>query len=299
VTHRPAPTDWVPRSPCDARCLPVRGPAGALRSLRRGAALLAVAVAVAGTSPLLPLLPERARTRVLAAAVRLVLAAAGVRIDVVGPRGRLDGGRLDGGRLDGGWGDGGVLVVANHTSWVEVLVLWVVRPLRIVAKDEVRRWPVVGRAAACGGALFVDRLRLSTLPAAVADIAAALAAGHAVGVFPEGTTWCGGAAGPFRRAPFQAALDAGVPVRPVAVALSTPDGRPTRVASFVGDEDLLTCLARVLRLPGLVCTVTVLPTIPPAGDRAALAHRAGAAIGAVTGVAHAGVLRERVRSASR
>jgi 1-acyl-sn-glycerol-3-phosphate acyltransferase len=192
-----------------------------------------------------------------------------------------------------------VLVVANHTSWVEVLVLWAVRPLRLVAKSEVRRWPLVGSAAVCAGALFVDRLRLSALPTAVADIAAALAAGHAVGVFPEGTTWCGSAAGPFRRAPFQAALDAGVPVRPVAVTLATPDGRPTRVASFVGDEDLLTCLVRVLRLPGLVCTVTVLPTIPPAGDRAALAHRAGAAIGAVTGVAHAGVLRERVRSASR
>ncbi len=287
--HPAAPADWVPRSPCDARCRPADGPAGVLRLLRRGAALLAVAVAVAGTSPLLPLLPGRAGRRWVSVAVRLVLAAAGVRIDVVGPR------RWS----PGGWGAGGVLVVANHTSWVEVLVLWAVRPLRLVAKSEVRRWPLVGSAAVCAGALFVDRLRLSALPTAVADIAAALAAGHAVGVFPEGTTWCGSAAGPFRRAPFQAALDAGVPVRPVAVALATRDGRPTRVASFVGDEDLLTCLVRVLRLPGLVCTVTVLPTIPPDGDRAALARRAGAAIGAVTGVAHAGATRERVLSAAR
>lgn len=264
----------MPLSPCNGNCLPAPDPAGALRSALRTVALLAVAVAVVCTVPMLPLLPERPRRRWLGALVRLVLAACGVRIDVVGPR---------------DWSEaGGVLVVANHTSWIEALVLWAVRPLRLVAKTEVRRWPVIGAGAACAGVLFVDRLRLRALPTAVAGMAAALAAGHAVGVFPEGTTWCGAAAGPFRRAPFQAALDAGVPVRPVAITLATPDGRPTRLASFVGDEHLLACLGRVLRLPGLVCTVTVLPPIGPEGDRAALAHRAAAAIGAVTGVPHPG-----------
>lgn len=275
--HATAPADWVPRSPCDEQCLPASNAVGLLRLVGRATVLVAVGVAVVATTPVLPLLPERPRGRWLAVTVRLVLAAAGVRVDVVGSPTWSDA------------GGAGELVVANHLSWVEVLALWAVGPLRLVAKTEVRRWPVIGTVTACSGALFVDRRRLRVLPTAVTEIAAALAAGHAVGVFPEGTTWCGGAAGPLRRAPFQAALDAGVPVRPVAVTLATPDGRPTRLASFVGDEHLLTCLSRVLRLPGLVCTVTVLPTIPPAGDRAALAYQAGVAIGASTGVPHLGV----------
>ena len=137
--------------------------------------------------------------------------------------------------------------------------------------------------AASSDALVVELLRS---PGTVADLTAALAAGRAVGVFRGGTTWCGAAAGPFRRAAFQGALNAGVPVRPVAVTLRTADGRPARDAAFVGDQSLLACLVRVLRLPGLVCTVQVLPPIPHGGDRRALAQRAAVAVGAATGIPH-------------
>jgi hypothetical protein len=145
---------------------------------------------------------------------------------------------------------------------------------------------VIGAAAEALGAVCVDRARLRELPAGVTRISSALASGSAVGVFPEGTTWCGAAAGSFRRAAFQAAVDTWSPVRPVAVTFRTPDGRPTRAASFVGDQTLLTCLSRVLRLPGVVCELTVLPLIHPRGTRADVARQAAAIIGTVTGVPH-------------
>jgi 1-acyl-sn-glycerol-3-phosphate acyltransferase len=156
------------------------------------------------------------------------------------------------------------------------------------AKQELRDWPVIGGLAARTGALFVDRAGLRSLPATVAATTQALRSGAVVGVFPEGTTWCGAAAGTFRRAAFQAAVDAGAPVRPVAIELRRPDGSQDRSSAFVGDQTLWDSLSRVLRLPALACELTVLPVIPPgaAADRRELARLAAEAVGAHTGVTH-------------
>ena len=271
MTHAEPARGWFPLSPCGSGCIPADPAESAARLPWRTARLLVVLAAIAVSAPLLPLVTDRCRSWWWQTAARAVLTAAGVRIVVTGPR---------------RFAVGGVLVVANHVSWIEVLALSAVRPLRMVAKGEIRAWPVIGAAAEAFGAVFVDRARLRDLPAGVARISSALASGDAVGVFPEGTTWCGAAAGPFRRAAFQAAVDTGSPVRPVAVTIRTPDGRPSRAASFVGEETLLACLSRVLRLPGVVCELTVLPMIHPRGTRADVARQAATAIGTVTGVPH-------------
>lgn len=263
---------WAPASPCTPACLPAAGGArcGRLRVVARMTGLVVVLCAtVAGV----PLLPAGLRDRWVRGCSRAALRAAGVRLRVTG---------------DDRFGrDGGALVVANHMSWIDVLALDAVQPVRMLAKSEVRDWAVIGRLAARTGALFVDRAGLHALPATVAATADALRAGAAVGVFPEGTTWCGEAAGSFRRAAFQAAVDADVPVRPVAIGFRLADGSPARGAAFVGEQTLLDSLLRVLRLPGMVCEVTVLPAIAPAGlDRRELATRAAASVAAVTGVGH-------------
>lgn len=243
--------------------------------------LVVVLLATAAAAPLLTAGP---RDRWVRRCSRAALRAAGVRLHITGGARFRDG--------------GGALVVANHMSWIDVLALDAVQPVRMLAKREVRDWPVIGGLAARTGALFVDRAGLRALPATVAATADALRAGGAVGVFPEGTTWCGEAAGSFRRAAFQAAIDAGVLVRPVAIAFRLPDGTSARGAAFVGEQTLLDSLLRVLRLPGLVCEVSLLPAIDPTGpDRRELAARAAAAISSVTGVAHAAGRPGRVPSA--
>jgi 1-acyl-sn-glycerol-3-phosphate acyltransferase len=187
------------------------------------------------------------------------------------------------------------LLVANHLSWIDVLALYATGPVRMQAKREVAGWPVIGPLAARAGTLFVDRAGLRALPETVAGTAAALRAGAVVGVFPEGTTWCGSAAGSFRRAAFQAAIDARVPVRPVAFVLRLPDGTPTGAGAFVGDQGLWDSLTRVLRLPHLTAEMTLLPDQDPTGvDRRALAAAAAAAVGGVTGVTHPVAVATRV-----
>ncbi|MDT7625962.1 MAG: hypothetical protein QOF99_6863 [Pseudonocardiales bacterium] len=292
---------WAPASPCTPDCLPAAGELAELGPLRVAARLTGLVVLVLTTAVLaavLPVVGTRRRLRVLRGMFGAVLAVIGVRLVHTGAD-RFDltpdelgadqlGADQPGAREPGGVPDfgGGVLVVANHLSWLDILALGAVQPMRMVAKREIRDWPLVGTVAARAGTLFVDRAGLRALPSVVAEAATALRAGAAVGLFPEGTTWCGAATGVFRRAGFQAALDAGVPVRPVALGMRLADGSRTGVGAFIGEDTLVDSLLRVARLPELVLEVRVLPPLLPVPglDRRELARRAELAIAVATGV---------------
>jgi 1-acyl-sn-glycerol-3-phosphate acyltransferase len=172
----------------------------------------------------------------------------------------------------------GTLVVANHVSWLDVLALNAVAPVRMLAKREVRQWPVLGVMAACVGTVFLDRERLRALPDAVAGLAGALRAGTTIGVFAEGTTRCGRDLGTFRPAAFQAARDAGAPVVPVAVRYRSRGAALDATAAFIGDDTLADSLRRVLAAHGLVVDVVACPAIDarsvPSGPARADARRA-------------------------
>jgi 1-acyl-sn-glycerol-3-phosphate acyltransferase len=170
---------------------------------------------------------------------------------------------------------GPLLVVANHVSWLDVPLVAAVLPGRMVAKREVRGWPVLGTLAALGGTLFIDRNRLRSLPGTVRAMTGVLAGGGRVVVFPEGSTWCGRAAGRFRPAAFQAALDAGTDVQPVRL-----DYRPTHAAAYVGDDPLGASLWRIVSTRRLTADVRLLDPLPGGRyrDRRALAAAAQRAV---------------------
>ncbi len=209
---------WLPRSTCDVSCLPARsdGHVPVATMLKRvavtGAVLLLAALAV----PVLAVLPQRrliAAQRLLA---RAVLGGLGISHRAVG-------------RIP----QHGALLVANHVSWLDVVVILAHAPARLLAKREVRTWPLIGRLAATLGTVFVDRSRPKTLPSTVGRIRAELEGGGVVAVFPEGTTWCGRMGGTFRPAMFQAAVDAGAPVVPVRLTFAqggtpSPPAEPAR-----------------------------------------------------------------------
>lgn len=288
---------WEPVSVCNPACLPAPETLPRVGRLRVAQRLVALATVLAGAAVLacvlLPLLERRRRTAVMRRLFRALLRAAGVRVAHIGPAELGPVGSAELGPAGPIVADRpaprtgrGVLVVANHLSWLDILALGAVAPMRMVAKREIQGWPVIGSLAERIGTVFVDRSGLRSLPSVVEQAAEAMRAGATVGLFPEGTTWCGTASGAFRRAGFQAALDAGVPVRPVAQRMLLPDGTPTTVGSFIGEDTLLDSMLRVLRLPGLVVEVRVLPllTAGPGTDRRQLARRAELAVAAATGV---------------
>jgi 1-acyl-sn-glycerol-3-phosphate acyltransferase len=157
--------------------------------------------------------------------------------------------------------------------------------MRALAKKEIAGWPVLGGLVRRGGSIFLDRERLKTLPATMAELADALRSGSLVSVTPEGTTWCGLASGWFTTATFQAAIDGGVPVRPIALRYRLADGRETSRPAFIGPESLIASLRRVAALRGLVLEVHICPEIAPgrAETRHELAELAEAAVHSALG----------------
>ncbi|MEV0713944.1 lysophospholipid acyltransferase family protein [Asanoa sp. NPDC050611] len=252
---------WRPQNDCGTDCLLTGDertePPKALQVLRF-VRLLGALLVGALLVPILPLLTEKGRDRAGQAWGRLTLAALGITVRL---RGRAPRGKA--------------LVVANHVSWLDIVALLAVAPGRMLAKVEVRRWPLFGALAASGGTIFVDRARPKTLPDTVADVAAALRAGAVVTVFPEGTTGCGASVGTFRPAMFQAAIDAGATIVPVTLRYGGPE------ASFIGEETLWESVRRVLALPKPVVSVSVAAALhpEPAASRRSLARVAQAAVG--------------------
>ncbi|WP_103377219.1 lysophospholipid acyltransferase family protein [Streptomyces noursei] len=204
---------------------------------------------------------------------RALLTALGVGLEV---RGAAANGPLTVPGPGAGERTPGTLIVLNHISWLDIVALLAVEPAVLLAKREVGGWPLVGGLARRAGTHFIDRTHPRRLPRTVAELSALLAAGRSVAVFPQATTWCTADQGGFRRATFQAALDAGAPVRPVTVDY-VQQGRPTTVAAFCGADTFAASLRRVVAARGLAVRATVHPALPTAGrglDRRALAAAA-------------------------
>ncbi|CAM5302061.1 lysophospholipid acyltransferase family protein [Streptomyces atroolivaceus] len=256
---------WLPVAPCTPRdCAHHEGaaraalPAAAL--LFAGCALTLLGVLCV---PAVLLLRPSHRDRLTRRWAYAVVRAFGVRIRITGsPAGRARPAS-------------GELVVANHVSWLDIPLVAAVFPARMVAKSEIRNWPLLGPVAALGGTLFIERDRLRSLPHAVKALAGALASGSRVAVFPQASTWCGrDGGGRFRPAAFQAAIDAGAAVRPVRISYRTTGTNAAGAAAFVGDDPLVASLWRVVTAAGLTAEIRVLPPVPAdAGpDRRALAR---------------------------
>ncbi len=184
------------------------------------------------------------------------------------------------------------LLVANHISFLDIYVINAVAPAAFVAKDEVRRWPLIGWLATRTDTIFLERGSRSAVQHARARLVEQLRAGRRAAVFPEGTTTRGDRVLPFHGALFQAAIDAGAPVTPLALRYTGGDGRRSAVPAYVDAITLWQALRAIVTANGLVARIEVLPPMRahitdshPLADRrhlAAHAHRAIAhAIGAL------------------
>ena len=151
---------------------------------------------------------------------------------------------------------GPVLLVANHISWLDILVMHAARHCRFVAKAEVRHWPLIGRLATGGGTLFIERESRRDAMRVVHHMAESLKRGEIVAVFPEGTTSNGQDLLPFHANLIQAAISADAPAQPVALSFLDTATRNTSLAPcYIGDDSLVESLWRTLGSPPITAVV--------------------------------------------
>ena len=178
---------------------------------------------------------------------------------------------------------GPMLLVSNHISWLDILVLHAARHCRFVSKSDVKHWPLVGLLATAGGTLYIERASRRDAMRVVHHMAQALTDGDILAVFPEGTTGDGTTVLPFHANLLQAAISAQVPVQPVLLQfVDDRTGKPSRAMSYIGDESLLGSVWRTLCAPPLRALVVYgVPQYAGDRDRRTWARELHAAISAM------------------
>jgi 1-acyl-sn-glycerol-3-phosphate acyltransferase len=176
----------------------------------------------------------------------------------------------------------GALLLANHVSWLDVLVLASCTSATFVAKSEVRRWPMIGWLAERGETLFIRRASGRSLLQVKNRIAELLRAGRGAALFPEATTSDGSGALPFRSGLLQAALDGGRPVQPVAIAYCDEYGERSAAAAFVDGMSLWQSIVAVCGSGRITARLGVGAAIAHGGrTRKEIARDARAAVAAL------------------
>jgi 1-acyl-sn-glycerol-3-phosphate acyltransferase len=161
--------------------------------------------------------------------------------------------------------EGSALRVCNHISWTDIPALGACVPLRFLAKREVIYWPLIGWIARHVGTLFVRRGKGDSARMRQ-TLATALEGGDSILIFPEGTTTAGESVKPFHPRLLGAAILAERPVQAMTIAYHR-DGQPDRLVPFIGDDDFVVHLRRLLRKPAVRVSVIFHPPVTvSAGD---------------------------------
>lgn len=153
-----------------------------------------------------------------------------------------------------------MLWVANHVSWTDIPLLGALQPMSFLSKAEVRDWPVAGWLAHKAGTLFIRRGSGDSSQISQ-QLTRHLQQKRPLVIFPEGTTTDGLGVRTFHGRLLSSAIDSGVALQPVAIRYLRA-GQPCPVAPFIGDDDMLSHLLRLLASPACEVEIRLLAPVP-------------------------------------
>jgi 1-acyl-sn-glycerol-3-phosphate acyltransferase len=147
------------------------------------------------------------------------------------------------------------LVVSNHLSYLDIVILSAAMPCFFVSKVEVDGWPFFGKAARTGGTIFLDRSSLDSANQVAGQIAERLSLPIPVLLFPEGTSTDGHEVLRFHSRLIDPATEARAPITAAAVRYVIDDGIEERELCWYGDEPFINHLWKVLGVAGFTAKV--------------------------------------------
>jgi len=147
------------------------------------------------------------------------------------------------------------LVVCNHLSYLDILLLCAAMPCFFVAKMEIGGWPIFGKAARSNGTIFLDRSSRASAATVAAQIGERLKLPIPVMLFPEGTSTDGSQVLRFHSRLIDPATTAGAPITAASIRYVIEDGTPERELCWFGDTVFVTHLFKALGTPGFSARV--------------------------------------------
>jgi 1-acyl-sn-glycerol-3-phosphate acyltransferase len=152
---------------------------------------------------------------------------------------------------------GPMMLVANHISWLDIVVLHAAHHCRFVSKSDVAHWPLIGRLAPAAGTMYIERESRRDALRVVHHMTEGLLEGDILAIFPEGTTSDGISMLPFHANLIQAAVSAHAPVQPVALRFTdAATGANSLTPCYIGDDSLVGSLWRTVSGPRITAVVS-------------------------------------------
>ena len=181
--------------------------------------------------------------------LRLIL---NIRVSVTGDEGQLE--------------RGGYVIIANHVSYVDGIVLGSIFPIIFVSKREVKSWPIIGQWNVLCGTIFINRQRKIQVASLIRQMTRKLKQEANLLLFPEGTSTNGEGILPFQTVPLAAPLSNRSIIVPVTVTYKTIDDQPVTTANrdsvyWYGDMEFVTHFWNLLALREIEVLVTIQPKI--------------------------------------
>ncbi|KPF67958.1 hypothetical protein IP84_12040 [beta proteobacterium AAP99] len=165
-------------------------------------------------------------------------------------------------RVEGALPEGACAIAANHISWLDIFVVFGVRPVSFVSKAEAGEWPLIGTLVKSAGTAFIDRGKRHAVHAVIHALIEKMHAGRTVAFFPEGTTTDGGGLLPFHANLFEAARRAPAPIVPITIRYRLRGAR-CEAAAYVGEMTLAQSMSQLFANPGIEAEVIIHPAIAP------------------------------------
>ena len=148
------------------------------------------------------------------------------------------------------------LVVANHLSYLDIVMFSAVMPCFFVSKAEIARWPYFGKAARVGGTMFIDRRSRASTAEVAGQISERLKLPIPVLLFPEGTSTDGSRVLRFHSSLFEPAVAGSAPVTPAAVRYLLDEPAKERDLCWFDDSLFLPHLWKALSTEGFSARIT-------------------------------------------
>jgi lyso-ornithine lipid O-acyltransferase len=182
----------------------------------------------------------------------LVRTILNIKVTVVGEEGQLE--------------NGGYVIIGNHVSYVDGIILGSMFPIVFVSKREVKHWPIIGPWKTLCGTIFINRQRKDLVASLVKEMRRKLRQETNILLFPEGTSTNGERILPFQTAPLAAPLRNRSIIVPISLAYKSIEDEPVTVANrdllyWYGDMEFVPHFWKLLSLRSIEVIVTIQPKI--------------------------------------
>lgn len=198
---------------------------------------------------LFPIIPRKSQIYIVKNWAKINLYCLGITIEIEG-------------NLNSNYIRHNAMLIANHISWTDIVVLYTIYSVGFIGRAEMQNWPILKSLIKAGGTIFIDRSKKRELFKINHHVSSKLTNGATVGLFPEGKTSDGNIVLPFKAPILESAILANSTIIPLVINYYRKDNTRAIEVSYWGETTLWQTLTRILLLNGIKAKVTLLPEFP-------------------------------------